>query len=36
MQVGKNKLTLCRYGWMLHFGPYIGKCFELYGQYQRG
>ena len=33
MQVGKNKLTLCRYGWMLHFGPYIGKCFELYGQY---
>ncbi|HTW68643.1 MAG TPA: FkbM family methyltransferase [Acetobacteraceae bacterium] len=33
MQFGKHKLTLCRYGWMLHAGPYIGKCFELYGQY---
>jgi len=33
MQFGKHKLTMCRYGWMLHFGPYIGKCFELYGQY---
>jgi FkbM family methyltransferase len=33
MQFGKCKLTMCRYGWMLHFGPYIGKCFELYGQY---
>src|SRR5439155_5414874 len=21
------------YGWMLFAGPYIGKCFELYGQY---
>lgn len=33
MQIGRHKLTLCKYGWMLHFGPYIGKCFELYGQY---
>ena len=33
MQIGKYKLTMCRYGWMLHSGPYIGKCFELYGQY---
>ena len=23
----------CKYGWMLFGGPYIGKCFELYGQY---
>ncbi|MGA3398501.1 MAG: FkbM family methyltransferase [Acetobacteraceae bacterium] len=33
MQIGRHKLTLCKYGWMLHSGPYIGKCFELYGQY---
>jgi FkbM family methyltransferase len=33
MQIGRHKLTLCKYGWMLHFGPFIGKCFELYGQY---
>jgi FkbM family methyltransferase len=33
MQIGQHKLTLCKYGWMLHHGPYIGKCFELYGQY---
>ena len=33
MQIGKNQLKLCRYGWMLFSGPYIGKCFELYGQY---
>ena len=33
MQIGRHKLTLCRYGWMLHAGPFIGKCFELYGQY---
>jgi FkbM family methyltransferase len=33
MQFGKFKLDRCRYGWMLHAGPYIGKCFELYGQY---
>jgi hypothetical protein len=33
MQIGRNKLALCKYGWMLHHGPYIGKCFELYGQY---
>jgi FkbM family methyltransferase len=33
MQIGRHKLTMCRYGWMLHWGPYIGKCFELYGQY---
>jgi tRNA G37 N-methylase Trm5 len=33
MQYGNNKLQRCRYGWMLFHGPYIGKCFELYGQY---
>ena len=33
MQIGHHKLTMCKYGWMLHSGPYIGKCFELYGQY---
>jgi FkbM family methyltransferase len=33
MQFGRHKLTQCKYGWMLHFGPYIGKCFELYGEY---
>jgi FkbM family methyltransferase len=33
MQIGRHKLTMCKYGWMLHSGPYIGKCFELYGQY---
>lgn len=33
MEFGKLKLKRCRYGWMLFTGPYIGKCFELYGQY---
>jgi FkbM family methyltransferase len=33
MQIGKLKLARCRYGWMLHGGPTIGKCFELYGEY---
>jgi hypothetical protein len=33
MQFGPYKLSMCKYGWMLHFGPFIGKCFELYGQY---
>lgn len=33
MQFGKLSLKRCRYGWMLYSGPYIGKCFELYGQY---
>jgi tRNA G37 N-methylase Trm5 len=33
MEFGKLKLKHCRYGWMLFCGPYIGKCFELYGQY---
>lgn len=33
MQIGRHRLTHCKYGWMLHSGPYIGKCFELYGQY---
>ena len=33
MQFGKNQLKRCKYGWMLFHGPYIGKCFELYGQY---
>jgi FkbM family methyltransferase len=26
-------LKRCKYGWMLFFSPYIGKCFELYGEY---
>ncbi len=33
MQFGPLTLKQCRYGWMLFTGPYIGKCFELYGQY---
>ena len=33
MRLGKNQLLRCKYGWMLFDGPYIGKCFELYGQY---
>jgi FkbM family methyltransferase len=33
MQLGKYQLKQCRYGWMLFAGPYIGKCFELYGEY---
>ena len=33
MQFGKFKLKHCKYGWMLFAGPYIGKCFDLYGQY---
>jgi hypothetical protein len=33
MQFGKLKLGRCRHGWMLHAGPTIGKCFELYGEY---
>jgi len=33
MQFGALSLKPCRYGWMLYTGPYIGKCFELYGQY---
>jgi FkbM family methyltransferase len=33
MQFGQLSLKRCRYGWMLYTGPYIGKCFDLYGQY---
>jgi len=33
MQFGNLTLKHCRYGWMLYSGPFIGKCFELYGQY---
>ena len=33
MQFGKLSLKQCKYGWMLFYGPFIGKCFELYGQY---
>ena len=33
MQFGSNQIKRCKYGWMLFSGPYIGKCFELYGQY---
>lgn len=33
MQFGTLKLKRCRYGWMLFSGPYIGTCFDLYGEY---
>lgn len=33
MQFGKYQLKRCKYGWMLFAGQYIGKCFELYGEY---
>lgn len=33
MQFGGLKLKRCRYGWMLFNGPYIGTCFDLYGEY---
>lgn len=33
MQFGNLSLKRYRYGWMLYAGPFIGKCFELYGQY---
>jgi FkbM family methyltransferase len=33
MQFGNLSLKACKYGWMLYSGPYIGKCFDLYGQY---
>ncbi len=33
MQLGSLKLKHCKHGWMLFSGPYIGKCFDLYGQY---
>ena len=33
MQFGSLTLKCCKYGWMLFQGPYIGKCFDLYGQY---
>ena len=33
MQFGHLTLKACKYGWMLFNGPFIGKCFDLYGQY---
>lgn len=30
---GYQKLKRCRYGWMLYSGKYIGRCFDLYGEY---
>lgn len=33
MQFGSLKLKYCRHGWMLFSGPFIGRCFDLYGQY---
>src|SRR5450631_2087253 len=33
MPFGSRQLLRCRYGWMLFHGPFIGKCFELYGEY---
>ena len=33
MQFGSLKLKLCKHGWMLFSGPFIGTCFDLYGQY---
>ncbi|MDB5805290.1 MAG: cobalt-precorrin-6Y C(15)-methyltransferase [Betaproteobacteria bacterium] len=35
-QFGALQLRECRYGWMLFEGPFIGKCFELYGEYSEG
>ena len=32
-QFGNLRLRRCLYGWMLFDGPFIGKCFELYGEY---
>lgn len=41
MQFGSLSLKRCRHGWMLYTGllstgPFVGKCFELYGQYSEG
>jgi hypothetical protein len=33
MQFGPLTLKQCRYGWMLFAGPFIGRCFGLYGEY---
>lgn len=33
MQFGGLTLKRCRYGWMLFTSPYIGTCFDLYGEY---
>jgi hypothetical protein len=33
MQFGALKLKRCRYGWMFFSGLYIGKCFDLCGEY---
>ena len=33
MQFGRLKLKCCKHGWMLFYGQFIGKCFDLYGQY---
>ena len=33
MQFGSLKLKYCKHGWMLYSGPFIGTCFDLYGQY---
>ena len=33
LQFGDFKLKRCKFGWMLFSGPYIGKCFDLYGEY---
>ena len=39
MQFGKLTLKRCRHGWMLFngpSGPFIGRCFELYGEFSEG
>ena len=33
MEFGNLKLKRCLYGWMLYSGPYIGECFDRYGEY---
>lgn len=35
LEFGKQRLKRCKYGWMIYSvgSPYIGKCFELYGEY---
>lgn len=32
-QIGDLHFSQCRHGWMLHSGPYIGRCFQMYGEY---
>jgi hypothetical protein len=33
LDLGHLQLGRCLHGWMLFHGPFIGRCFELYGEY---